>query len=127
MAADRWLDVFQVCQNGYMSGWMVADRHGVIRELSDADDIFPPPSSHVSDVTCNPADAAHADDAVASTQRRAAQASGGRGSGRTSAEVSGAEQSSSNEMQTEEKSVGDVVREESGRAHADQHAASGTQ
>lgn len=29
-------------------------------------------------------------------------------------------------MQTEEKSMGDVAREESRRAHSDQHAASGT-
>lgn len=88
--------------------------------------ILPPSPTHVSDVTCNPADAAHADAAVPAPQWREAQASSRRGSRRTSAKVSGAEQSSSNKMQTEEKSVGDVFREESGRAHSDQHAASGT-
>lgn len=111
-AADRWQAVFQVCQNGYME----ADTQQLIHT---------PPC--VSDVTCITTDAAHANIAVSAPQRRTAQASSGRGSGRTSAEVSGAEQSSSNKMQTEEKSVGDVIREESGRAHSDQHAASGTQ
>ncbi len=105
--------VFQVCQNGYTSGQVVADTHQPIT------------LPHVSDVTCNPADAAHADTAVPAPQWRSAQAGSGRGSGRTSAEVSGAEQSSSNKMQTEEKSVGDVIREEGGRAHSDQHATSG--
>uniref|UniRef100_A0A8P4KJB2 cAMP responsive element binding protein 5b n=1 Tax=Dicentrarchus labrax TaxID=13489 RepID=A0A8P4KJB2_DICLA len=75
-------------------------------------------------VTCDTADAAHADTAVSAPQRRAAQASSGRGPGRTSAEVSGAKPSCSNKMQAEEKSVGDVIREESRRAHSDQHAAS---
>lgn len=84
------------------------------------------PSACVSDVPCNPADAANAA-AVSAPKWRAAQAGRGRGSRRTSAEVSGAEQSSSNKMQAEEKSVGDVVREEGGGAHPDQHAASGIQ
>lgn len=122
VTADRCLAVFQLLQNGYMSDWRVADRYCLIREFSDADTFF----LHVSDVTCNPADAAHADDAVSTPERRATQASSGWRSGRTSAEVSGAEQSSSNEMQAEEKSMGDVIRKESWRAHSDQHAASGT-
>lgn len=111
------------CQQSYMSGPVVAgvsSKSSVM--LSDAS-FF---SLRVSDVTCNPADAAHADPAVSAPQRRTAQAGSGRGSGRTPAEVSGAKQGSSNEMQAEEKSVGDVVREESRRAHSDQHAASGT-
>lgn len=80
----------------------------------------------ISDVTCNSADAAHADAAVSASQQWAAQASGGRRSRWTTAEISREEQSSGNKMQTEEKSVGDVIREESWRAHSDQYAASGT-
>lgn len=81
---------------------------------------------HVSDVTRDPADAAHADAAVSSAQRGATQARGGRGPGRTAAQVSGAEQSGGDEMPTEEESLGDVLRKESRGAHSDQHAASGT-
>lgn len=124
MAVELWQQTggWMFCLSEWLHVWL-ADRHGPIKELSDADTF----SSCVSDVTCNPADASHADTAVSATQRWAAQASSGWGSGRTSAEVSGAEQSGGNQMQTEEKSVGDVIREESGRAHSDQHAASGTQ
>lgn len=117
MTADRWLVVYQVCHNGCVSG-RIGRRH------SFTDTSLP--SACVSDVPCNPADAAHTA-AVSAPQWRAAQAGRGRGSRRTSAKVSGAEQSSSNKMQAEEKSVGDVFREEGGGAHADQHAASGIQ
>lgn len=85
------------------------------------------PHPLVSDVTCDAADAAYANAAVSTRQWWTAQAGSGRGSRRTSAEVSGKEQSGGNKVQTEEKSMGDVIREESGRTHADQHAASGTQ
>lgn len=81
---------------------------------------------HISDVTCDPADAAHADAAVSATQRGATQARSGRGPGRTAAQVSRAQQSGGDEMQTEEESLGDVLRKESRGAHSDQHAASGT-
>lgn len=104
-AADRWQAAFQVRLH-----------------------IYPlhPPTPPVSDVARNAADAAHADAAVATPQRRTAQAGGGRGPGWASTEVLGKEQSGGDAMQTEEKSMGDVVREESRRAHSDQHAASGT-
>lgn len=85
------------------------------------------PHPLVSDVTCDAADAAYANAAVSTHQWRTAQEGSGRGSRRTSAEVSGKEQSGGNKVQTEEESMGDVIREESGRTHADQHAASGTQ
>lgn len=100
----------------------MADRQYLIRHSRNAD----PNVSHVSDVARNPADATHADAAVATAQRGSAQARSGRGSGRAAAEVPGAEQSSGDEMQAEEESLGDVLREESRGAHSDQHAASGT-
>lgn len=81
---------------------------------------------HVSDVTCDPADAAHADAAVSTTQWGATQARSGRGSRRTAAQVPRAKQSGCNKMQAEEESLGDVLRKESRGAHSDQHAASGT-
>lgn len=86
----------------------------------------PPQPGCVPDVARIAADAAHADAAVAAPQRRTAQAGGGRGPGRASAEVFGKEQGGGDAMQTEEKSMGDVAGEEGRRAHSDQHAASGT-